>query len=112
MGSAEMKCVILILVVVLLRTSQENEIEELKKCCPSPTDPCNVQHTCCIQLCSAQEPGLRVRGLSDVGSDGCCPETDPCGEQLESGNCIQCNCHYDYYDTVTQGDSLRSGFSF
>ena len=51
-----------------------------------------------------------MRGVSDVGSDGCCPESDPCGEQLESGNCIQCNCHYDY-DTVPEGDSLRSGFS-
>ena len=52
-----------------------------------------------------------MRGALDVGSDGCCPESDPCGEQLESGNCIHCNCNYDYYDTQPLGDSLRSGFS-
>merc|ERR1711971_23311 len=97
--------------LMLIMRSRQNEIEDLRQCCPSPSDPCTVQHACCIQLCSALEPGLRVRGALDVGSDGCCPESDPCGEQLESGNCIHCNCNYDYYDTQPLGDSLRSGFS-
>ena len=51
-----------------------------------------------------------MRGALDTGSDGCCPESDPCGELLESGNCIHCNCNYDYYDTHPLGDSLRSSF--
>eukprot|EP00092_Neocalanus_flemingeri_P053892 GFUD01063419.1.p1 GENE.GFUD01063419.1~~GFUD01063419.1.p1 ORF type:complete len:365 (+),score=98.65 GFUD01063419.1:293-1387(+) len=93
-----------------IEEEEGEEVTYLKQCCPSPSEPCNIQHSCCIQLCSALEPGLRVRGLSEVGSDGCCPDSDPCGEQLESGNCIQCDCHYDY-DTLPQGDSLRSAFS-
>jgi len=87
------------------------EITYLRKCCPSSSEPCNVQHSCCIQLCSALSPGLGVRTALDVGSDGCCPESDPCGENLESGNCIHCNCNYDYYDTHPLDDTLRSGFS-
>jgi len=89
---------------------EEDELSYLVSCCSSPSSPCSVQHTCCIQLCSALEPGLSVRGALDTGSDGCCPESDPCGELLESGNCIHCNCNYDYYDTHPLGDSLRSSF--
>merc|ERR1712106_251856 len=95
---------------ILIHVTLQDEIKDLIGCCPSPTAPCSVQHTCCIQLCSALEPGLRVRSALDVGSDGCCPQSDPCGENLESGNCIHCNCNYDYYDNQPQGDTLRSSF--
>ena len=80
-------------------------------CCPYPSSPCSVQHGCCIQLCSALDPSLGLRGLSNVGSDGCCPQDDPCGENVESGNCMLCDC-----DVLGEDDalflfgSLRSGF--
>merc|ERR1719450_947122 len=92
------------------KEEDEDEVSYLVSCCSSPSSPCSVQHTCCIQLCSALEPGLAVRGALDTGADGCCPQSDPCGEQLESGNCIHCNCNYDYYDTHPVGDTLRSSF--
>jgi len=79
-------------------TEADDQIEEAKEegiddgstCCPAPSNPCEVRHPCCFRLCSSIS--LAVRGLSgDALFSGCCPSDDPCGENEESGNCIQCS---------------------
>jgi len=79
-----------------LPVEEDEEYEEENpntECCPTPSSPCAVRHPCCIKLCSLLS--LAVRGAlgSSAPYDGCCPDSDPCGELPESGNCIHCDCH-------------------
>ena len=52
-----------------------------------------------------------MRGLSDTQSDGCCPPSDPCGETVESGNCMLCDCDGWGEEDPFSFSSLRSGFN-
>ena len=53
---------------------------------------------------------LGLRGLTDGVPDGCCPDEDPCGEDLDSGNCMLCDCQVLEEEDQLLFDSLRSGF--
>jgi len=70
----------------------DEELNFLRSCCPTPLFPCYVQHSCCISLCHISQGGLGARFGENERSGGCCPPEDPCGELLETGNCIQCDC--------------------